>query len=194
MVTILTKGGNALITRTSAGTDFQKVAFACGWDANDGRGSDFDLDLVIAALGRDGKVPHKNWFVYYGNKQAPKHAISHSGDNLTGEGRGDDETVVFDFAAIPDEITRLIVAVNIYRARQRRQTFGMVSKAFVRAYDQKSGEEITRYNLTDDFGRDTIAVFGELRRESDGWRFFSASRSYTTQDEFREAYGIARAF
>jgi tellurium resistance protein TerD len=113
----LSKGGSVSLTKVASdsGVVLRESVVACGWDISNSDES-YDLDLVAAALNVDGQLPEKGWFIYYNNKTAPQDVIRHSGDNLTGGGDGDDESIECNFPAIPAEIVRIVFAVNIYHA------------------------------------------------------------------------------
>jgi len=110
-------------------------------------------------------------FVFFGNLNHPSGAISHLGDNLTGAGDGDDEQIKIDLSRVPAEITKIAFTVTIYEAEARRQNFGQVSNAFVRIFDENTGEELLRYDLGEDFSIETAVVFGELYKNADEWKF-----------------------
>jgi len=97
--------------------------------------------------------------------------VEHLGDNLTGEGEGDDEQIKVDLSLVPANITRIAFTVTIYEAEQRRQNFGQVNNAFIRIYNELTGEEILRYDLGEDFSIETAAIFGELYKNNNEWKF-----------------------
>ena len=143
-----------------------------GWDTNryDG-GADFDLDAAAFLLGPDGKVPVDADFVFYGNLKHVSGAVAHMGDNLTGEGDGDDEQILVDLTLVPANIERIAFTVTIYEAEQRRQNFGQVSNSFIRIVDEETNQEIIRYDLGEDFSIETAVVVGELYRHNGEWKF-----------------------
>ena len=143
-----------------------------GWDTNryDG-GHDFDLDASVFMLGENGKLLRDEDFVFYNNLNGRDGAVVHTGDNLTGDGDGDDEVIIINFDKIPSEIKKLAVCVTIHDAEARRQNFGQVSNAFIRIVDEVTGQELIRYDLGEDFSIETAVVVGELYRNNEAWKF-----------------------
>ncbi|MGW3440231.1 TerD family protein [Streptomyces bacillaris] len=127
----LVKGGAPLLSR---------VRMGLGWEPAF-RGKDIDLDASVIAYG-----PNRNHLdsCYFGKLTILNGAIKHSGDNLTGEGAGDDETIVVDLGRIPAEATGLVFTVNSFTG----QKFNEVAKAYCRLIDDASGEELVRFDLT----------------------------------------------
>ena len=143
-----------------------------GWDINryDG-GSDFDLDTAAFLLGGDGKTASDADFVFYGNLKHASGAVEHLGDNLTGEGDGDDEQIKIDLSKVPETVEKIDFTVTIYEAEERRQNFGQVSNAFIRIVDEANNTELIRYDLGEDFSIETAVVVGELYRNNGEWKF-----------------------
>ena len=166
----LKKGQKVSLTKGNPG--LKNVVVGLGWDTNAyDTGSDFDLDAAAFCLTDSGKVSSQNDFVFFGNLNHQSGAVSHLGDNLTGAGDGDDEQIKIDLSKIPAEITKIAFTVTIYEAEARRQNFGQVSNAFVRIFDENTGEELLRYDLGEDFSIETAVVFGELYKNADEWKF-----------------------
>ncbi len=166
----LQKGQKVSLTKDNPG--LKKVVVGLGWDVNAfDTGGDFDLDAAAFLLGDSGKVADSNDFVFYRNLTHPSGSVVHQGDNLTGVGDGDDEQIKVDLSKVPDNITKIAFTVTIYEAEQRRQNFGQVSNAFIRIYNEETGEEMLRYDLGEDFSIETAAVFGELYKNGGEWKF-----------------------
>ena len=166
----LQKGQKVSLTKDNPG--LKKVVVGLGWDVNAfDTGGDFDLDAAAFLLGDSGKVADSNDFVFYSNLTHPSGSVIHQGDNLTGVGDGDDEQIKVDLSKVPDNITKIAFTVTIYEAEQRRQNFGQVSNAFIRIYNEETGEEMLRYDLGEDFSIETAAVFGELYKNGGEWKF-----------------------
>ena len=125
-----------------------------------------------------GKVSSQNDFVFYGNLKHPSGAVEHMGDNLTGAGDGDDEQIKVDLSMVPADISKIAFTVTIYEAEQRRQNFGQVNNAFIRIYNEETGEELLRYDLGEDFSIETAAVFGELYKNGNEWKFNAIGCGY----------------
>ena len=143
-----------------------------GWDINVfDSGADFDLDAAVFMLGADGKCPTDKEFIFYGNLSHASGAVNHMGDNLTGEGYGDDEQIRIDLSKVPANIERIAFTVTIYDSETRRQNFGQVSNAFIRLVNESDGSELIRYDLGEDFSIETAVVVGELYRNNGEWKF-----------------------
>ena len=138
-----------------------------GWDVNAyDSGADFDLDAAAFMLGDNGKCPTEKEFIFYGNLEHGSGAVKHMGDNLTGEGEGDDEQIEIDLTKIPGNVSKIAFTVTIYDSDVRRQNFGQVANSFIRIVDEASGRELIRYDLGEDFSIETAVVVGELDRKS----------------------------
>lgn len=173
----LSKGQRVSLTKENPG--LTKVVVGLGWDVNQfDTGGDFDLDASAFMLTDSGKVSNQNDFIFYGNLTHPSESVQHMGDNLTGEGDGDDEQIKIDLSKIPANITRIAVTVTIYEAEKRRQNFGQISNAFIRIYNEVTGEEMLRYDLGEDFSIETAAVFGELYKNGAEWKFNAIGSGY----------------
>ena len=152
--------------------DLPKFTIGLGWDTNQSStGEDFDLDASAFILSENGKIPADEFFVFYNNLTSPDGAVEHTGDNLTGEGDGDDESIKIDLSKIDPRANEIIVVVTIHKAAERRQNFGQVRNAFIRIYDTESGEEILRYDLDEDFSVETAVEFGRLYKRNGQWKF-----------------------
>lgn len=170
MPVCLQKGQKVSLTKGNPG--LTKVVVGVGWDINQyDTGASFDLDSSAFMLQADGKVGGSEDFVFYGNLKHPSGAVEHMGDNLTGAGEGDDEQMRIDLSKVPENIEKIAFTVTIYDAETRNQNFGQVNNAFVRIYNEETGEEMMRYDLGEDFSIETAAVFGELYRNNGEWKF-----------------------
>ncbi len=177
MPVCLTKGQKVSLTKGNPG--LTNVVVGLGWDVNQfDTGGSFDLDAAAFLLTDSGKISRTEDFVFYGNLSHPSGAVQHMGDNLTGEGDGDDEQIKVNLAAVPENITKIAFTVTIYEAEQRRQNFGQVNNAFIRIYNEANGEELLRYDLGEDFSIETAAVFGELYKNNGEWKFNAIGCGY----------------
>ena len=178
----LQKGQKVSLTKGNPG--LTKVVVGLGWDVNSfDTGGDFDLDAAAFLLGESGKVTSSGDFVFYGNLKHSSGAVEHLGDNLTGEGAGDDEQIRIDLTKVPDNIQRIAFTVTIYEAESRRQNFGMVNNAFIRIFDETNGQEMLRYDLGEDFSIETAAVFGEVYKNNGEWKFNAIGRPDILKEE-----------
>lgn len=173
----LAKGQKVDLTKTNPG--LSKVIVGLGWDVNkyDG-GQDFDLDASVFLLDAGGKVSGGQDFIFYNNTTGANGAVVHSGDNLTGDGDGDDEQVMIAINNIPANIEKVSFAVTIHDAEARNQNFGMVSNAFIRIVNEDSNAELIRYDLGEDFSIETAVVVAELYRHNGEWKFSAVGSGY----------------
>lgn len=170
MPVCLTKGQKISLTKDNPG--LKNIMVGLGWDINHfDTGSAFDLDASVFMVGANGICPTDKEFIFYGNKEHPSGSVRHMGDNLTGEGEGDDEQVEVDLSAVPQNIERIAFAVTIYDSENRKQNFGQVSNAFIRIVDEATGVELIRYDLGEDFSIETSVVVGEIYRNGAEWKF-----------------------
>lgn len=166
----LSKGQKVDLTKGNPG--LKSIMVGLGWDVNAfDSGADFDLDAAAFMLGADGRCPSEKEFVFYGNLKHTSGSVNHMGDNLTGEGDGDDEQIQIDLSKIPANIEKVAFTVTIYDADQRKQNFGQVSNAFIRIVDESNNAELIRYDLGEDFSIETAVVVGELYRNNGEWKF-----------------------
>ncbi|GAA3305267.1 hypothetical protein GCM10020295_58550 [Streptomyces cinereospinus] len=165
----LSKGGNVSLTKEAPG--LTAVIVGLGWDVRTTTGTDFDLDASALLLNNSGKVGSDQHFIFFNNLKSPDGSVEHTGDNLTGEGEGDDEQIKVNLAGVPAEIEKIVFPVSIYDAENRQQSFGQVRNAFIRVVNQAGGAEIARYDLSEDASTETAMVFGELYRHGAEWKF-----------------------
>ncbi len=166
----LTKGQKVDLTKGNPG--LKKLMVGLGWDVNAyDSGADFDLDAAAFMLGDNGKCPSEKEFIFYGNLTHPSESLKHMGDNLTGEGEGDDEQIFIDLTKIPVNVSKVAFTVTIYEAEERGQNFGQVSNSFIRIVDESTGQEVIHYDLGEDFSIETAVVVGELYKHNGEWKF-----------------------
>jgi len=166
----LTKGQKVDLTKGNPG--LKKIMVGLGWDVNAfDSGADFDLDAAAFMLGDNGKCPTEKEFIFYGNLTHESESVVHMGDNLTGEGEGDDEQIEIDLTKIPANVSRIAFTVTIYDADVRRQNFGQVSNAYIRIVDETTNTELIHYDLGEDFSIETAVVVGELYKHNGEWKF-----------------------
>jgi tellurium resistance protein TerD len=172
MAVSLTKGGNVSLTKQAPG--LSAIHVGLGWDTRVTDGAAFDLDASAFLLGAGGKVRSDADFIFYNQPRSADGSVVHKGDNLTGEGEGDDEVIAVSLGQLPADVERIAFSVTIHEADQRRQNFGMVQRAFIRVVDERDGSEIARYDLSEDASVETAMIFGELYRdpnEAGGFKF-----------------------
>ena len=184
MAISLTKGQKVSLTKEKPG--LSEIFVGLGWDEVQqnkgffasllgGAKEDIDCDASVYLL-KNGKLMSEDDIVYFNNLNHKSGAVHHHGDNLTGGGDGDDEQVSISLAKVPAEYDRIVIAVNIYKANERKQNFGLVQNAFIRVVDKSNNSEICRYNLTDDYSGSTGIIFGEVYRDGGEWKFNAAGQ------------------
>ncbi len=174
----LSKGGNVSLSKEAP--NLTAVQVGLGWDARTTTGADFDLDASALLTGADGKVLSDRHFVFFNNLTSPDGSVEHTGDNLTGEGEGDDEVINVELGAVPAEAARIVFPVSIYEAETRQQSFGQVRNAYIRVVNRSDGKELARYDLTEDASTETAMVFGELYRHGAEWKFRAIGQGYAS--------------
>jgi tellurium resistance protein TerD len=148
-----------------------KFTVGLGWDTNNSStGEGFDLDASIFILGENGKLVSDEHFVFYNNPKSPGEAVIHTGDNLTGDGDGDDEQIKVDLTKISPAAKEICIVVTIHEAEARRQNFGQVRNSFIRIMDEQ-GTELVKYELDEDFSIETAVEFGRIYNRNDQWKF-----------------------
>ena len=166
----LSKGQKVDLTKGNPG--LKSIMVGLGWDVNAfDSGADFDLDAAAFLLGANGKCPTEKEFIFYGNLEHSSESVKHMGDNLTGEGEGDDEQIFVDLAKIPANVEKVAFTVTIYDSDVRRQNFGQVSNAYIRIVDESTGQVLIHYDFGEDFSLETAIVGGELYRHIGAWKF-----------------------
>jgi len=176
MAISLQKGGNISLKKADPG--IKKALVGLGWDVRGTDGTDFDLDASVFLVGASGKVRSDRDFIFYNQLTSACGAVVHTGDNLTGEGEGDDEAVQVDLGKVPADVQKLVFAVTIYEATARRQNFGMVANAFIRIVNDETDREIIRFDLSEDASIETAMILGELYRRRGDWKFRAVEQGY----------------
>ncbi|MER5885425.1 TerD family protein [Streptomyces sp. NPDC001941] len=174
----LAKGGNVSLSKEAPG--LTAVAVGLGWDVRTTTGSDYDLDASALLLNDSGKVASDQHFVFYNNLTSPDRSVEHTGDNLTGEGDGDDEVINVNLSGVPAEIAKIVFPVSIHDAQARGQSFGQVRNAYIRVVNQADQRELARYDLSEDAATETAMVFGELYRHGAEWKFRAVGQGYAS--------------
>ena len=176
MAISLTKGQNISLSKTDP--SLKNVLVGLGWDARSTDGQNFDLDASVFMATENGKVPSDRHFIFYNQLVSPCGGVEHTGDNLTGDGDGDDESVIVRLDKVESNIKSLFITVTIHDAEARRQNFGQVSNAFVRIVNNDTGDEIVRFDLSEDYSTETAMVFGEIYRHNGEWKFRAIGQGY----------------
>ena len=176
MAISLQKGGNVNLSKEAPG--MKKMLIGLGWSMRATDGDAFDLDGGVFLLGAGGKVRSDADFVFYNQAKSSDGSVVHSGDNRTGEGEGDDETITVELDKVPADVEKIAVCVTIHDAEARRQNFGMVSRAYVRCVDAITNAEVARYDLSEDASVEAAMVFGEIYRHNGEWKFKAMGQGF----------------
>lgn len=176
MALSLQKGGNISLSKQDA--NLQRILVGLGWDPRNTDGQAFDLDASAFLLTAGGRVRGDHDFIFYNQLRSAEGSVEHTGDNRTGAGDGDDESIRVDLTKVPAEIEKIAVAVTIDQADARRQNFGQVGGAFIRILNEDTGQELTRYDLGEDFSTETAVIFGEIYRHGGEWKFRAVGQGF----------------
>ncbi|MCI6661856.1 TerD family protein [Campylobacter sp.] len=190
MAVNLTKGGRISLNKEAPG--LKKILIGLGWDTNaSDTGADFDLDASVFLLDSNAKVANEKDFVFYNNLSSSDGGVVHTGDNRTGEGDGDDESIKVDLSKISSSIKEIAIVVTIHEAAQRKQNFGMVRNAFIRLVNDETNTEIVRYDLEEDYSTETGLLFGRLYFKDNEWKFSAVGTGYKEGlDGFCKQFGL----
>lgn len=177
MATInLSKGQK--ISLSKAGIGLEKIIVGLGWDENKFDGHDFDLDASAFLLAENGKTRRDTDFIFYHNEKSACGSVEHTGDNRTGSGDGDDEQIIVDLQKVPADVARISFTVTIHDADARKQNFGQVNNAYVHILNEKTNEELIRYDLGEDYSIETAVVVCDLYKHEGEWKFNAIGSGY----------------
>ena len=176
-VVSLSKGQKVSLSKVAP--SLVRMMVGLGWDTQKYSGAqDFDLDASVFLCGANDRCDPSN-FIFYNNLRGINDCVVHQGDNRTGEGEGDDETIMVDLSKVPPEITKIAVTVTIFEADTRHQNFGMISNAFIRLVNLDTNQEVIRYDLGEDFSIETALVVAELYRSGADWKFSAVGAGFS---------------
>ena len=179
MAVTLTKGQRVSLDKVAPG--LTQIFVGLGWDVKPtDTGYDFDLDACAFLLGSNEKVISDQHFIFYNNLTSPDagKSVQHTGDNLTGEGDGDDEVINIDLKKVPAEVQKIVITVTIHEAVERAQNFGQVQNAFVRVINAQTNQEVVRYDLVEDYSIETALIMAEIYRKDGEWRLNAVGSGY----------------
>ncbi|WP_425447286.1 TerD family protein [Dethiothermospora halolimnae] len=179
----LKKGQRISLTKDNEG--LSQIQVGLGWDPikkskkkgffgalRSATAPDMDCDASVFMLEDNEKMTSgKDGLIYYGHKTSRCGSVHHTGDNLTGEGEGDDETIIVDLNKVPSNINKLVFVVNIYNCVSKKQHFGMVENAYIRIINMSNKQEMVRFNLTEQYTDKTGLIVGEIYRNGSEWKF-----------------------
>lgn len=174
----LQKGQRIDLTKGNAG--LSKLMVGLGWDPVKAKKSGFfglgggapniDCDASVLMLENDRFTENKN-LIYFGKLKSNCGSVKHTGDNLTGDGDGDDEQILVDLQKVPSHINKLVFVVNIYDCKKRNQDFGMIENAFIRVVNMDNKQELIKFNLSEDYSGKTSLIVAEIYRHGEEWKF-----------------------
>jgi len=176
MALSLQKGGNLSLEKAAPG--LKEITVGLGWDPRSTDGKEFDLDASVFLLNNSGRVRSDADFIFYNQLVSDDGSVTHTGDNRTGEGDGDDEAIIVDLSKVASDIEKLVFTVTIHDAEARNQNFGQVSGAFIRIVNNADNSEVVRFDLAEDAATETAMIFGELYRHAGEWKFRAVGQGY----------------
>ena len=177
MALSLQKGGNLSLSKAAA--NLTNIVIGLGWDVRTTDGAAFDLDASLFMVGDTGKVRSDADFIFYNQARSACGSVEHTGDNRTGAGDGDDESIKVNLVGVPANVSRLVVTVTIHDAEARRQSFGQVGGAFMGIVNAADNSEIARFDLSEDYSTETAMIFGEVYRHGGEWKFKAVGQGYS---------------
>lgn len=190
MAISLTKGGNVSLSKEAPG--ISKVTLGLGWNPRVTDGAAFDLDAIAFLVNEAGKVRSDSDFIFFNNLKSADGSVVHHGDNRTGEGDGDDETLGVDLSTVPADVAKVVFAAVIYDGQARNQNFGQVSNAYIRVVNDNGGAEIARFDLSEDGSTESAMIFGELYRHNGEWKFRAVGQGFAGGlGPLAASYGVA---
>jgi tellurium resistance protein TerZ len=162
----LSKGQTVSLTKSSGGS-LTRVRMGLGWDAVKKRGlfgsrsQSIDLDASCLLFDATGRLVDQVWFQQLRTADG---AVQHTGDNLTGDGEGDDESIIVELTQLPAAVQTLVFVVNSFTG----QNFSQIENAFCRLVDETTGGEVARYELTGS-GSHNAQIMSKVSRDGAGW-------------------------
>lgn len=185
----LVKGQKISLSKEVSG--LSGVVVGLGWDAAKhglfGRTHDIDCDASAIILDTNDKYLET---VYFGNRSSLNGNVYHHGDNLTGDGDGDDEQITVNLKDMSSNVGKIVFVVNIYACTSRHQDFGMIKNAFIRLVNKENNKEICKYNLSDNYSGKTAMIFAEVYKKDNEWKFNAVGQgnNATSIRELAEMY------
>ncbi|NNP70283.1 TerD family protein [Acinetobacter sp. Ac_5812] len=177
MAISLNKGGNLSLSKTDP--NLVRILIGLGWDERATDGAAFDLDASAFLLTASGKVRGDHDFIFYNQLRSQDGSVEHTGDNRSGQGDGDDETLLVDLSKVSPELEKIAITVTIHDAQARGQNFGQIANAFIRIVNQDTNVEVVRFDLAEDYSTETAMVFGEVYRHNGEWKFKAVGQGYS---------------
>lgn len=176
MALTLSKGGNLSLSKTDP--TLKKILVGLGWDERVTSGASFDLDASVFLLNSSEQVRSDKDFIFYNQLSSIEGSVQHMGDNRSGAGEGDDESIKINLDLVPADVVKMVVAVTIHDAQAKGQNFGQIQNAFIRVVNEETGVEVVRYDLAEDYSTETAMVFGEIYRNNNEWKFRAIGQGY----------------
>ena len=177
MAISLNKGGNLSLSKTDP--NLVRILIGLGWDERVTDGAAFDLDASAFLLTVSGKVRGDHDFIFYNQLKSQDDSVEHTGDNRSGLGDGDDETLLVNLSKVAPEVEKIAITITIHDAQARSQNFGQITNAFIRIVNQDTQVELVRFDLAEDYSTETAMVFGEVYRHNGEWKFRAVGQGYS---------------
>ncbi|WP_392478467.1 TerD family protein [Nostoc sp. C110] len=173
----LSKGGRFNLSKEAP--NLKKVAIGLGWQTNQ-TGQNYDIDASVFMLDANAKIPDEKYFIFYNNLQSLDGSLKHSGDNRTGEGNGDDETIYVDLEKVNPAIQEIVFVVTIHEGQEKNQNFSQIKNAFIKIYNHENENSLARYNLKEALSQETSLEFGRLYKKDNEWKFQAVGEGYSS--------------
>lgn len=182
----LKKGQKISLSKDASGnsTNLTNITVGLGWDPQQKRtglfssAKPFDCDATALML-IDGVLKSKDDMVYFANLKHNSGSVLHTGDNITGDGSGDDERIMVELEKIPNQYDQIIFVVNIYDCIKRKQHFGEVQNSFIRIFNTKTNVELCKFELNENYANMTTLIAGQIYRHGDEWKFNPVGQATT---------------
>ena len=171
----LTKGARFNISKEAP--DLKKMAIALGWLVTEA-GQSYDIDVSAFMLGADGKIPNDQYFIFYNNLQSCDGSVLQSIPEKNNRGQENKTIYGVILDKIHPEIEEITFAVTIHEAQKINANFSNIKNAFIKICNLDTGSELVRYELKENFARETAVEFGRLYRKNGEWRFQAVGEGY----------------
>ncbi|MBI1300712.1 MAG: chemical-damaging agent resistance protein C [Alphaproteobacteria bacterium] len=150
-----------------------KLSVGVGWDLNVFDTEAIDLDVSCFMLDKHDMTVRDEDFIFYNNMASLDESIVHNGDNRTGAGEGDDETISIDLNGIHYNVQKIVFTLSIYRGSEKDQSLGKIRNSYIRLVNASNSQEVLRYDLSEDMAKrpETGMLVASLNREGPKWHF-----------------------
>lgn len=171
----LTKGERFNISQEAP--NLKKMAIALGWQVTDA-GQSYDIDVSAFMLGADGKIPNDQYFIFYNNLQSFDGSVLQSIPDKNNPSQENKTIYGIILERVNPEIEEITFVVTIHEAQEVNANFSNIRNSFIKISNLDTGSELLRYELTENFSRETAIEFGRLYRKNGEWRFQAVGQGY----------------